>query len=68
MSWNPAFEPGCPDEVGIRRTLVIPRSHNLGGSRCGGRRRRRNGRWQSWGRGRCDLLLGDRDEFIPLPG
>ncbi|MBX5192552.1 pirin family protein [Rhizobium sp. NZLR3b] len=33
MSWNPAMEPGCPDEVGIDaiETLIIPRSRDLGG-------------------------------------
>jgi hypothetical protein len=32
MSWNPAIEPGCPDEVGIDaiETLIIPRSRDLG--------------------------------------
>lgn|GEM_PF-3594008 len=33
MSWNPAIEPGCPDEVRIDaiETLIIPRSRDLGG-------------------------------------
>ena len=33
MSWNPTFEPGCPDEVGIDaiETLIVPRSRDLGG-------------------------------------
>jgi redox-sensitive bicupin YhaK (pirin superfamily) len=33
MSWNPALEPGCPDEVGLDaiETLIIPRSRDLGG-------------------------------------
>lgn len=33
MSWNPAIEPGCPDEVGIDsiQTLIVPRSRDLGG-------------------------------------
>ncbi|WP_134725683.1 pirin family protein [Paracoccus luteus] len=33
MSWNPAFEPGCPDEVGVDaiETLIIPRARDLGG-------------------------------------
>lgn len=33
MSWNPALEPGCPDEVGIDaiETLIVPRSRDLGG-------------------------------------
>ncbi|MBY5795422.1 pirin family protein [Rhizobium leguminosarum bv. viciae] len=33
MSWNPAIEPGCPDEVGIDaiETLIIPRARDLGG-------------------------------------
>ncbi|KXF77147.1 pirin [Paramesorhizobium deserti] len=33
MSWNPAIEPGCPDEVGLDaiETLIIPRSRDLGG-------------------------------------
>ncbi|NNU68765.1 pirin family protein [Rhizobium sp. WYCCWR 11152] len=33
MSWNPAIEPGCPDEVGIDaiETLIVPRAHDLGG-------------------------------------
>jgi redox-sensitive bicupin YhaK (pirin superfamily) len=33
MSWNPALEPGCPDEVGIDaiETFVIPRARDLGG-------------------------------------
>jgi len=33
MSWNPALDPGCPDEVGVDaiETLIIPRSRDLGG-------------------------------------
>lgn len=33
MSWNPALEPGCPDEVGADaiETLIVPRSRDLGG-------------------------------------
>lgn len=33
MSWNPAIEPGCPDEVGVDaiETLIIPRARDLGG-------------------------------------
>ena len=33
MSWNPAIEPGCPDEVGVDaiETLIVPRSRDLGG-------------------------------------
>ncbi|MEO3431919.1 pirin family protein [Inquilinus sp. CAU 1745] len=33
MSWNPAIEPGCPDEGGIDaiETLIVPRSRDLGG-------------------------------------
>ncbi|MAM56173.1 MAG: hypothetical protein CMN25_02440 [Salinicola sp.] len=33
MSWNPAFEPGCPNDVGIDaiETLIIPRARDLGG-------------------------------------
>ena len=33
MSWNPALEPGCPDEIGIDaiETLIIPRARDLGG-------------------------------------
>ncbi|WP_426131511.1 pirin family protein [Pararhizobium sp. PWRC1-1] len=33
MSWNPAIEPGCPDDVGSDaiETLIIPRSRDLGG-------------------------------------
>ncbi|KAB0677530.1 pirin family protein [Aureimonas leprariae] len=33
MSWNPAVEPGCPDEVGIDaiETLIVPRSRDIGG-------------------------------------
>jgi redox-sensitive bicupin YhaK (pirin superfamily) len=33
MSWNPAIEPGWPDDVGIDviETLIIPRSRDLGG-------------------------------------
>lgn len=33
MSWNPAIEPGCPDEIGIDaiETLIVPRAHDLGG-------------------------------------
>jgi redox-sensitive bicupin YhaK (pirin superfamily) len=33
MSWNPAFEPGCPDAVGVDaiETLIIPRARDLGG-------------------------------------
>ncbi|WBU55256.1 pirin family protein [Paracoccus sp. SCSIO 75233] len=33
MSWNPALEPGCPDDVGVDaiETLIIPRARDLGG-------------------------------------
>lgn len=33
MSWNPAIEPGCPDDIGIDaiETLIVPRSRDLGG-------------------------------------
>ncbi|MAS41838.1 MAG: hypothetical protein CML46_14530 [Rhodobacteraceae bacterium] len=33
MSWNPALEPGCPDDVGADtiETLIVPRSRDLGG-------------------------------------
>jgi len=33
MSWNPALDPGCPDDIGIDsiETLIIPRAHDLGG-------------------------------------
>ena len=33
MSWNPAIEPGCPDEIGLDsiETLIIPRARDLGG-------------------------------------
>lgn len=33
MSWNPAFEPGCPNDVDIDaiETLIIPRARDLGG-------------------------------------
>ncbi len=33
MSWNPAFEPGCPDEIAVDaiETLIVPRAHDLGG-------------------------------------
>ena len=32
MSWNPALEPGCPDQIGIDaiETLIIPRARDLG--------------------------------------
>ncbi len=32
MSWNPALEPGCPDEIGVDsiETLIIPRARDLG--------------------------------------
>ncbi|MTH78132.1 pirin family protein [Paracoccus aestuariivivens] len=32
MSWNPALEPGCPDEVSLDsiETLIIPRARDLG--------------------------------------
>jgi redox-sensitive bicupin YhaK (pirin superfamily) len=32
MSWNPALEPGCPDEIGIDaiETLIVPRARDLG--------------------------------------
>lgn len=31
MSWNPAIDPGCPDEVGIDaiETLIVPRARDL---------------------------------------
>lgn len=33
MSWNPAIDPGCPDEVGLDaiETLIVPRARDLGG-------------------------------------
>ena len=33
MSWDPAYEPGCPDEIGVDaiETLIIPRARDLGG-------------------------------------
>jgi len=33
MSWNPAFDPGCPDEIGedAIETLIVPRSRDIGG-------------------------------------
>ncbi len=33
MSWNPALEPGCPDDIGIDaiETLIVPRARDLGG-------------------------------------
>jgi redox-sensitive bicupin YhaK (pirin superfamily) len=33
MSWNPAFDPGCPDAVGVDaiETLIVPRARDLGG-------------------------------------
>uniref|UniRef100_UPI003F4929B9 pirin family protein n=1 Tax=Ensifer adhaerens TaxID=106592 RepID=UPI003F4929B9 len=33
MSWNPTFEPGCPDRVSIDaiQTLIVPRARDLGG-------------------------------------
>ncbi|RFB85092.1 hypothetical protein B5K08_26575 [Rhizobium leguminosarum bv. trifolii] len=33
MSWNPAIEPGCPDQVGVDaiETLIVPRARDLGG-------------------------------------
>ncbi|UWQ77310.1 pirin family protein [Leisingera sp. M658] len=33
MSWNPALDPGCPDDIGNDsiETLIIPRAHDLGG-------------------------------------
>ena len=33
MSWNPALEPGCPDDIGVDaiETLIIPRARDLGG-------------------------------------
>lgn len=32
MSWNPAFAPGCPDDIGIDaiETVIVPRSRDLG--------------------------------------
>ena len=32
MSWNPALQPGCPDEIGVDaiETLIIPRARDLG--------------------------------------
>jgi redox-sensitive bicupin YhaK (pirin superfamily) len=32
MSWNPALEPGCPDQIGVDaiETLIIPRARDLG--------------------------------------
>jgi redox-sensitive bicupin YhaK (pirin superfamily) len=33
MSWNPAFAPGCPDEIGVDaiEALIIPRARDIGG-------------------------------------
>jgi len=33
MSWNPALDPGCPDEIGVEaiETLIIPRARDIGG-------------------------------------
>ncbi|WP_136684460.1 pirin family protein [Falsirhodobacter xinxiangensis] len=33
MSWNPALDPGCPDDVGMDaiETLIVPRARDLGG-------------------------------------
>ena len=33
MSWNPAIEPGCPNDVGFDaiETLIVPRARDLGG-------------------------------------
>ncbi|MFG1235641.1 pirin family protein [Xanthobacter autotrophicus DSM 597] len=33
MSWNPAIDPACPDEVGLDaiETLIVPRARDLGG-------------------------------------
>ena len=33
MSWNPSFEPGCPDAIDADaiETLIVPRSRDLGG-------------------------------------
>ena len=33
MSWNPALDPGCPDDIGADaiETLIIPRARDLGG-------------------------------------
>ena len=33
MSWNPAIEPGCPDDIGIDaiETVIVPRTRDLGG-------------------------------------
>ena len=30
MSWNPALDPGCPDEIGVDaiETLIIPRARD----------------------------------------
>ncbi|MDT1062877.1 pirin family protein [Paracoccus sp. CPCC 101403] len=32
MSWNPALEPGCPDDVALEsiETLIVPRARDLG--------------------------------------
>lgn len=33
MSWNPALEPGCPNDIGVDaiETLIVPRARDLGG-------------------------------------
>lgn len=33
MSWNPALDPGCPDDIGVDaiETLIVPRARDLGG-------------------------------------
>ncbi|PWE32891.1 hypothetical protein DDZ14_09030 [Maritimibacter sp. 55A14] len=33
MSWNPALDPGCPEDIGVDaiETLIIPRARDLGG-------------------------------------
>jgi redox-sensitive bicupin YhaK (pirin superfamily) len=104
MSWDPALEPGCPDEVGIDaiETLIVPRSRDLSGfevrralpapkrqmvgpfifvdqagpaelwnfvasSRERIEEAKAEWRAESWGKGRFDLPIYDRDEHILLP-
>ena len=47
MSWNPALDPQCPtgDEVDSIETLIIPRTRDLGGSKCGAPCLLRGVRW-----------------------
>jgi hypothetical protein len=49
MSWNPVLDPDCPigDAVDAIETVIVPRSRDLGDSKCAVPCLRPSGKW--WG-------------------